>query len=186
MTSTKTCASAGRIDGKPLAVGTVRRIHSALHAALAQAQQWSWVFENVADHAPPPRDEPAEMRPPTPGQVAQFLEFVARDRALHLYLTLAATTGARRGQLLALRWILEDLVGGSLSIQRSLVEGPDGPPLVPTKTRRSYRGALDTASLDLLRNQHQATSTGGGVMARENRFVFSSDQEGNRPWSPIS
>jgi hypothetical protein len=69
--------SRGRIDGKPLAVGTVRRIHSALHAALAQAQRWSWVFENVADHATPPRDEPAEMRPPTPVQVAQLLEFVA-------------------------------------------------------------------------------------------------------------
>jgi hypothetical protein len=55
---------AGRIDGKPLAVGTVRRIHSALHAALAQAQRWSWVFENVADQATPLRDEPAEMRPP--------------------------------------------------------------------------------------------------------------------------
>ena len=169
---------AGRIDGKALAVGTVRRIHSALHAALAQAQCWSWVFENVADHATPPRDEPAEMRPPTPAQVAQLLDFVARDPALHLYLTLAATTGARRGQLLALRWIDVDLVGGSLSIQRSLVEGPDGPLLVPTKTRRSYRVALDAASLELLRRHHQATSTGGGVMAPENRFVFSSDETG--------
>src|SRR5271154_5457682 len=92
--------------------GTVRRIHSALQAALGQAHRWSWVFENVADHATPPRDEPAEMRPPTPGQVAQLLEFVAIDPALHLYLTLAATTGARGGQLLALRWIDVDLVGG--------------------------------------------------------------------------
>jgi integrase len=176
--------SAGRMDGKPLAVGTVRRIHSVLHAALGQAQRWSWVFENVADHATPPRDEPAEMRPPTPGQVAQLLEFVARDPALHLYLTLAATTGARRGQLLALRWIDVDLVGGSLSIQRSLVEGPDGPLLVPTKTRRSYRVALDAASLELLRSHHQATSNGGGVMAPENRFVFSSDKAGAWPWAP--
>ncbi len=166
----------GRIDGKPLAVGTVRRIHSALHAALAQAQRWSWVFENVADQATPPRDEPAEMRPPTPGQVAQLLEFVARDPALHLYLTLAATTGARRGQLLALRWIDVDLVGGSLSIQRSLVEGPDGPLLVPTKTRRSYRVALDTASLELLRSQHRASSDDGGVAALDKCFIFSSDK----------
>jgi integrase len=175
---------AGRIDGKPLAVGTVRRIHSALHSALAQAQRWSWVFENVADHATPPRDQPAEMRPPTPVQVAQLLEFVARDPALHLYLTLAATTGARRGQLLALRWIDVDLIGGSLSIQRSLVVGPGGPLVVPTKTRRSYRVVLDAASLELLRRHRQATSTGGGVMASENRFVFSSDETGTPPWSP--
>jgi integrase len=176
--------SAGRMDGKPLAVGTVRRIHSALHAALGQAQRWSWVFENVADHATPPRAEPTEMRPPTPGQVAQLLEFVARDPALHLYLTLAATTGARRGQLLALRWIDVDLVGGRLSIQRSLVEGPDGPLLVPNNTRRSYRVALDAARLELLRSHHLAISTGGGMMSPENRFVFSSDKAGTRPWSP--
>ena len=178
--------AAGRIDGKPLAVGTVRRIHSALHAALAQAQRWSWVFENVADQATPPRDEPVEMRPPTPGQVAQLLEFVARDPALHVYLTLAATTGARRGQLLALRWIDVDLVEGSLSIQRSLVEGPDGPLLVPTKTRRSYRVALDAASHELLRRHYLALSTDGGERGNENRFVFSSDEAGTRPWSPNS
>jgi integrase len=176
--------SGGRIDGKPLAFGTVRRIHSALHAARAQAQRWSWVFGNVADHATPPRDQPAEMRPPTPGQVAQLLEFVARDPALHLYLTLAATTGARRGQLLALRWIDVDLVGGNLSIQRSLVEGPDGPLVVPTKTRRSHRVALDAASLDLLRRQRWAASADGGVEGTDRWFIFSSDRGGSRPWSP--
>ena len=176
--------SGGRIDGKPLAVGTVRRIHSALHAALAQAQRWSWVFENVAHLATPPRGEPTEMRPPTPGQVAQLLEFVARNPTLQLYLTLAATTGARRGQLLALRWIDVDLLGGSLSIQRSLVEGPDGPLLVPTKTRRSYRVALDAASLELLRREHRVVEADGGVAPHEGRFVFSSDTASNRPWSP--
>ena len=114
--------SEGRIDGKPLAVGTVRRIHSALHAALGQAQRWSWVFENVADQATPPRDEPVEMRPPTPGQVAQLLEFASREPVFHLYLTLAATTGARRGQLLAMRWIDVDLVG-TCSQERSRRHG---------------------------------------------------------------
>ncbi len=124
------------------------------------------------------------MRPPTPGQVAQLLEFAFCDPVLHLYLTPAARTGARRGQLLALRWVDVDLVGGSLSIQRSLVEGPDGPRMVPTKARRSYRVALDEASVELLRSHRQATSTGGGVMAPDNHFVFSSDKEGTRPWSP--
>jgi integrase len=174
----------GRIDGKPLAIGTVRRVHSALHAALAQAQRWSWVFDNAADHASPPRDEPVEMRPPTPSEVARLLESVANDPPLHLYLTLAATTGARRGQLIALRWMDVDLVGGSLSIQRSVVEGPDGPVLVPTKTRRSYRVALDRASLELLRTQHQSGSAEHGREVFEQRFVFATDAAGTRPWLP--
>jgi integrase len=113
-----------------------------------------------------------------------FSSSLLATRHLHLYLTLAAMTGARRGQLLALRWIDVDLEEGGLSIQRSLVEGPDGPLLVPTKTRRSYRVALDAASLELLRGHRQATSTGGGAMAPENRFVFSFDEAGTRPWSP--
>jgi integrase len=77
-----------------------------------------------------------------------------------------------------------DLVGGSLSIQRSLVEGPDGPLLVPTKTRRSYRVALDAASHELRRRHYLALSTDGGERGNENRFVFSSDEAATRPWSP--
>ena len=49
----------GRIDRKPLAIGTVRRIRSVLHAALAQAQRWSWVFDNVADLASPLEPSPS-------------------------------------------------------------------------------------------------------------------------------
>jgi integrase len=64
------------------------------------------------------------------------------------------------------------------------VEGPDGPLLVPTKTRRSYRVALDAASLDLLRRQHWAASTDGGVEGADKWFIFSSDKGGTRPWSP--
>jgi integrase len=87
-----------------------------------------------------------------PAEVTRLLESVANDPPLHLYLTLAVMTGARRGQLLALRWVDVDLVGGNLSIQRSVVEGPQSPVRVPTKTRRSYRVALDQASLEHLRD----------------------------------
>ena len=174
----------GRIDGKPLAIGTVRRVHSTLHAALAQAQRWSWVFDNVADHASPPRDEPVEMRPPTPAEVARLLESVADDPPLQLYLTLAATTGARRGQLLALRWADVDLAVGSLSMQRSIVEGPEGPVLVPTKTRRSHRVALDPASVELLRTHRERMREENGEDAIDQRFVFCADRTGTRPWLP--
>ncbi len=174
----------GRIEGKPLAIGTVRRVHSTLHAALAQAQRWPWVFDNVADHASPPRGEPVEMRPRTPAEVARLLESVADDPPLQLYLTLAATTGARRGQLLALRWTDVDLVAGSLSMQRSVVEGPEGPVLVPTKTRRSHRVALDPASVELLRTHREHVREENGADAFEQRFVFCADAAGTRPWLP--
>lgn len=36
----------GRRDGAPLSPGTVRRVHSVLHRALAQAQRWDWIWTN--------------------------------------------------------------------------------------------------------------------------------------------
>ena len=122
------------------------------------------------------------MRPPTPGEVASLLASVREtDPVFSLYLTLAATTGARRGQLLALRWSDVDLDQGALSIQRALIEGPHGPVLVPTKTRRSYRVALDTATRELLRAHHfRMPDEAKGL----DRFVFSSDLDGTKPLLP--
>jgi integrase len=101
-----------------------------------------------------------EMRPPSPGEVARLLAHVAAIQPLfHLFLVLAAMTGARRGQLLALRWIDIDFERGSVSFQRALVEGPDGPVLAPTKTRRSYRVALDPGTIALLRARFDEVSS---------------------------
>ena len=135
-------------------------------------------------HATPPRDEPAEMRPPTPGQVAQLLEFVARDPALHLYLTLAATTGARRGQLLALRWIDMDLGRGKS--QHSALPGRGS-------GRSAPRTHQDTSFISSCprRSESRATAKSspghinwwGSDGPRESlRLQFR--QAGSRPWSP--
>jgi integrase len=120
----------------------------------------------------------------SPAQVARLLESVADDPPLQLYLTLAATTGARRGQLLALRWTDVDLSAGSLSMQRSVVEGPEGPVVVPPKTRRSHRVALDPASVELLRSHRLRVRGENGTDAVEQRFVFCADTAGTRPWLP--
>ena len=84
-----------------------------------------------------------EMRSPTPHDVVVLLAYTAEaDPLLRLFVVLAATIGARRGPL-ALEWTDIDFDTKSISFQRALVEGPGGPVLVPTKTRRSHRVALD-------------------------------------------
>jgi hypothetical protein len=45
----------GRADGEPFAVGTIRRIHSVLHASLAQAQRWSGCSTTLRPELPLPR-----------------------------------------------------------------------------------------------------------------------------------
>jgi integrase len=84
---------------------------------------------------------------------------------------------------LALRWWDIDLDGRVMMIQRSLNEGPSGPVLAPTKTRRSNRIALDAETVELLREELKvcARSSTGKDPAR---YVFSPDNEGERPWFP--
>jgi integrase len=174
----------GRQDDKPLSPGSVRRVHGVLHRALAQAMRWEWIWTNPAAFASPPRVEPPEMRPPSPEDVTRLLEHVALCRPLfHLFLVLAATTGARRGQLLALRLHDINFDHSSLSFQRALVEGPEGPVLAPTKTRRSHRVALDAATLRLLRARFDEMGANCPDVL-EDAFVFSNDPLGLRPWKP--
>lgn len=102
---------------------------------------------------------------------------------LHLFLILAATTGARWGQLLALKWADVDFEHSSLSFQRAWVEGPNGPVLAPTKTRRSHRVALDPYTQHLLEEQWTVVSA-GTIGDLDVAFVFSHHPLGGRPWNP--
>lgn len=174
----------GAVEGGPLTPGSVRRIHGVLHRALEQAMRWEWIWSNPAASASPPRTEPVEMRPPTPKQVGELLDHVKADHPLlHLFLIVAATTGARRGQLLALKWADVDFEHDSLSFQRAWVEGRNGPVLAPTKTRRSHRVALDPYTQHLLEEQWDRISA-VAIGDLEGAFVFSHQPLGDRPWNP--
>ena len=173
----------GGRERKPLSPGTVHRVHVALHRALAQAVRWDWIWLNPASQASPPRYVPPEIRPPSPAEVAALLAYAkSRNPSFHALLLLAATTGARRGELLALRWIDVDLEAGALSFQRSLIDGPKGPVLCATKTRRSHRLEIDGASVETLRahREHQRRSGVDDDIA----FVFTADVDRTRPWHP--
>ena len=63
---------------------------------------------------------------------------------------IAATTGARRGEICALRWSDLDTPKGSLTIRHSLMDLPGGPTIKDTKThvnRRMGPGSRDLAGI---------------------------------------
>lgn len=129
--------------------------------------------------ASPLVNHPSEMRPPLPEQVRELLAAVkVQDRLFHLFLVLAATTGSRRGELLALRWQDIDMKRGAISIQRALVEGPSGVVIQSTKTRRVHCVALDRDTHTLIRERHESLCRQDLVDACA--FVFSDD--GGQPW----
>ena len=119
---------AGGRDERPLAPGDGRSGSRRAPRGLAQAMRWDWIWLNPASGATPPRVSPSEVRPPTPEQVVVLLDWSRReDPPLFCYLRLAVSTGARRGELLAVRWGDVDEERVAVAFTRALVEGPDGP-----------------------------------------------------------
>jgi integrase len=105
----------GGVGGRPMAPATVRQVHAILRRALDQAARWGWIPANPAALASPPRLGSAEIRPPTPEEVSRLLETAYEaDPDFAVLLWLAATTGARRGELCALRWGSIDLEAAEL------------------------------------------------------------------------
>jgi integrase len=84
---------------------------------------------------------------------------------------LAATTGARRPQLLGLRW--ENVRHDTMRVAfcAGWVEGPDGPTLAPMKTKRRHSVDLDAVTFATLISLADDGAEG---------FVFSDDGGGDR------
>lgn len=92
----------------------------------------------------------------TASELARFLDHVADDRLSALW-RLAATTGARRGELLGVTWRALDLEGARVTIEQQLVPTPGGVTLGPPKSVRSRRTiALDPETVEALRAHREA------------------------------
>jgi integrase len=113
-----TLAASGRKNGKPLAAKTIRNVHTVLHRAFRDAMKWDMLARNPAESADPPKVSRGAVRYWTAPQVATFLRATTDDRLGPLWVLLA-TTGARRGEALALRWSDVDLDNGRASISRT-------------------------------------------------------------------
>jgi len=83
---------------------SVQIVHATVHKALKQAVRWRLVGMNVAEHATPPRSNGREMQPLTREQTKSLLR-TARGTQPKLYAlyAIAASTGARLGEILALQ-----------------------------------------------------------------------------------
>jgi integrase len=97
----------------------VRAIHAVLHRSLEHAKRIKLIGSNVCDGVELPLSEQHEIQPLTPEQARLLLQKV-REHHLEALLTLALTTGIRKGEILALRWRDIDLQKGTLQIRRTL------------------------------------------------------------------
>ena len=172
---------------RTLSVGTVSRIRMVIHAALAQAVRWDWIWSNPATHAARFEVGPKAHDVPPVEVIQKVLDSLrTSDPVMMLFVRLAATTGARRGEILALSWADIDFVNRRVRLVHGIVEGAGGPVRQERKTKNANCIDLDDDTIALLLAHHGRCR----IAADERRLVvdqlplFGKPSDMIRPWAP--
>lgn len=162
-----------------LAPKTIHLIHNVLHKALETAVKRHYIARNVCDEAVLPRIPWREIRPLSKEQADRLLQ-AAKGHRLETLITLAITTGMRRGELLALTWDDIDLVEGRVQIRRTVNRyGADAGYVVSEpKTAKGRRSIILPSFVRDLLQQHrlhqQELKVQAGETWQEHGLVFAS------------
>jgi len=172
-----------------LSPASVRQVHAVLRRALRQAVRWGWLPTNPAIDATPPRLKPSKVTAPEAAQVAALLAAAdEKDPALGVMLRFSAVTGARRGEVIGLRWSRLDLDAGQVLIDTTVVEDGNKQTVEKdTKTHQARRVALDPATVRTLRGHlvnAKAYALEVGVKRARDPYVFTDDPTGATPMRP--
>jgi integrase len=167
-------------EGEGLSPRTVRYVATILHKVLGQAVRDGLLLKNPADAATPPsarEAKPPEMHPWTEPQLAAFLGWARENSQSYALWHTLAYTGARRGEMLALRWRDADLDAGTVTIRRSagmVRNAGEGAAVVEglTKSGKPRVVRLDGDAVDVLRAHKVARGEMALQLARPDALVF--------------
>ncbi len=110
----------GRANGVGgLSARTVGHVHTLVHGALAWAVRMELVGRNVADAVRPPKAVRPEAKALAVDEAQRLLAHAKETRFGPLF-AVAIATGARRGELCALRWDAVDLERATMTIRTSV------------------------------------------------------------------
>lgn len=181
----------GALVERGLSPARVRNVHTVLQGAFAQAVRWGWIPASPVPYARQPRVRRRDIDPPAPDDVRRLLDAArARRPSLHVLLVVAADTGARRGELVALRWGDFDLERGEVLIERTRVLAGRRVVEKETKTDGSLRrialNAFTARTLVAHRARQAEAALAFGVTLERDAYLFTDEPDGARPWGPGS
>ncbi len=175
--------------GWPLSASAVQEVHTVLSGAFKQAVVWGWAGHNPAKLATAPAAGRSGASPPDAKGVARLLTAaMVEDPELGLFLRLAVVLGARRGELIGLKWRDVDLDGGAVLIASNVVRVA-GRPLLDkdTKTHAKRRVAVGADTVELVKTHRLRRAEAAlacGASLPPDAYVFSRMADASKPISP--
>ena len=159
----------------------IGKAYTALSSMFRHGVEWGWIDRNPCANVRRPTLDPITYVVPTPADLIRMFDLAAaKGGSQSVWLRLAMATGARRGEVLALRWCDIDLERGSISITGSMSKKGRG----TTKNKQSVRlVAIDADTLTLLRQWRRMSAERSltlGVHVGDDWHVVSDDPETGR------
>lgn len=181
----------GTDDRKALSKTTVHHFHAIISAALGQAVKWSYIDSNPAAKASPPPIALQSTEVPTPEVVGSLITKAeaCNDRVMAAAISLAFVTGARRGEMCALRWsdvvLGEDV--GAIRIERSISEVGKVITVKGTKSGKGRTVPIDARSVAILqkiKDEQESFAEAAGASLCPDPYVMSQSSDGSTPFEP--
>ena len=166
-------------EQRGLSETSIQHTHAALSNAIDYAIRQRLIAHNVMADVDRPKRQRTRMRVWSAGQLTRFLDSVESDR-LHPVLRLASHTGARRSELLGLRWPQLDLAAATMSVTgRRTRVGYEMVERAGTKTAAGSRVVdLDATTVEVLRAWRKAQAAereAWGVAYVDTDYMFTAE-----------
>lgn len=142
----------GTLRERSLSAKSVYHAFTLLNGAMRFALRMELIGRNPCEAATRPSVKRSDAKALSPDEVTRLLR-AARGTRWEWFLTLALSTGARRGELCALSWSDYDAESRTLTIRHSLSQTRDGITLKATKTGRTRTVPLSRVANDALQSQ---------------------------------